>query len=88
MNITYTIYSKPACPQCDQAKALLKSKKLSFYEVIVDIGQEKDQDKDYITAVVLKQLFPTARSVPQIVCSGELIGGLNELRSHLLEVTK
>lgn len=81
--MTYIVYSKPNCPQCDTAKDMLASKGRKYEERILDMGQVKDPNKKYYTVVELKELVPTAKSVPQIfqVVDGErkYIGGLKEL---------
>ena len=79
----YTIFTKPNCPLCDQAKFLLKSKNLSFIEVHLDVCQEKVEGVRYINRDDLLKLIPTARTMPQIMKDEELIGGFNELASSL-----
>ena len=76
----YTVYSKPACPACDQAKALILAKGLSYEEIVLDIGQPKVEGKMYISRDALLAKFPAARTVPQIVRDDEYIGGVGELR--------
>lgn len=68
------VWSKPACPFCDQAKALLKLKDITYEEKIIGDGYMKE---DLLEAV------PGARSVPQILIDDQLIGGFTELKSHL-----
>jgi glutaredoxin len=68
------VWSKPACPFCDQAKALLKLKGIAYEEKVVGDGYMKE---DLLEAV------PGARSVPQILIDDQLIGGFTELKSHL-----
>jgi glutaredoxin len=68
------VWSKPACPFCDQAKALLKLKDIAYEEKIIGDGYMKE---DLLEAV------PGARSVPQILIDDQLIGGFTELKSHL-----
>ena len=79
----YTIYGKPNCPYCDQAKALLILKNLEFEEHIIDIGQVKEEGKSYVTADQLRAIVPTARTVPQILLNEELIGGFEALKASL-----
>lgn len=79
----YTIYSKPSCTYCDQAKALLNSLNLSYEERIIDIGQTKIDGKIYVTVQQLKELIPTAATVPQILKDGVLIGGFAQLKKEL-----
>jgi glutaredoxin 3 len=76
----FTVYSKPSCPQCDKAKDLLNKKGIQYDEVIVDVGQEKVEGVTYITAPELKAKIPTAKSVPQIVLDGTVIGGFPDLQ--------
>lgn len=78
-----TIYSKPSCTFCDQAKALLESKGIEFSELILDVGQEQDPSKTYVPVASLKEKVPTARTVPQIFNDEYHIGGYNELRVYL-----
>ena len=68
------VWSKDACPFCDQAKSLLKLKGIEFEEKKIGHGFTRE---DLLEAV------PTARTVPQIFLNNELIGGFNELRRHL-----
>ena len=71
------VWSKPACPYCDQAKALLKMKEIEYEEKIIGDGYLKE---DLLEAV------PGARSVPQIFLDEELIGGFPELKKRLENV--
>jgi glutaredoxin 3 len=83
----YTVYSKPACPWCDRAKALLQSKNLAYEELILDIGQDKDSTKKYVSLAELKSVVPNAQSVPQILQDGTLIGGFTDLNKLLTEAS-
>ena len=73
------VWSKNQCPYCDQAKALLKMKGIEFEERNVSTDWTKEQ---------LLEAVPTARTVPQIILDGELIGGFTELRAKLTESTQ
>jgi glutaredoxin len=68
------VWSKDACPFCDQAKALLKQKNIEFEEKKIGHGYTREQ---------LLEAVPDARTVPQIFLDDELIGGFTELRKHL-----
>jgi glutaredoxin len=68
------VWSKNACPFCDQAKNLLKSKGIEFEERNVQTEWTKEQ---------LLEAVPTARTLPQIFLDDEYIGGFTELRKHL-----
>lgn len=86
----YEVYSKPACPFCDRAKALLDSTGHEYRETILDVGQPKLDGRTYITRDVLLERFPTARTMPQIGFNDghggfAYIGGFNELKKKLQE---
>ena len=68
------VWSKNACPFCDQAKNLLKLKGIEF--------EERNINKDW-TKEQLLEAVPTARTVPQIFLDEQLIGGFTELKKHL-----
>lgn len=69
-----TVWSKNACPFCDQAKSLLKMKGIEFEERNINKDWTKDQ---------LLEAVPTARTLPQIFLDDKLVGGFTELRKHL-----
>ena len=79
----YEIYSKPNCDFCVKAKTLLESKGLEYAELIIDIGQTKEEGLTYATVAQLKQRVPNARTVPQIFHNGKLIGGFDALKLSL-----
>ena len=68
------VYTKDNCPYCVKAKALLKGYALEYTETVIgkDISREEFLEK-----------FPAARTVPQIIMEGELIGGFEELAKRL-----
>jgi len=68
------VWSKNACPYCDQAKALLKLKGIQYEERNISTGYSKEQ---------LLEAVPNARTVPQIFLNDQLIGGFTELKKHL-----
>lgn len=68
------VWSKNACPFCDQAKNLLKSKGIEF--------EERNVSKDW-TKEQLLEAVPDARTLPQIFLDEQHIGGFTELRKHL-----
>ena len=70
------VWSKYHCSYCDQAKALLKSKGIQFEERKIGDGYTKEE---------LLEAIPTARTVPQIILNGELVGGFTELKAKLTE---
>ena len=70
----YTIYSKPNCSYCLQAKQLLEMEQLSF---------EYKQLGTHYSLDELMTLVPNAKSLPMIVKDGEVIGGFNNLVEYL-----
>ena len=70
------IYGKPQCPFCDRAKALCEQRGLEY--------TYKSLGTDY-TREELLELFPNARTVPQIIIQGNKIGGYDKLTTYLEE---
>ena len=70
------IYGKPACPFCDRAKALCESRNLpyKYYQLDTDFTREE-----------VLEMFPGARTFPQIKVHGRKIGGFDKLPSYLEE---
>jgi glutaredoxin len=68
------VWSKDACPFCNQAKNLLKLRGIEF--------EERNINEDW-TREQLLEAVPNARTLPQIFLDGRLIGGFTELRRHL-----
>ena len=67
------VWSKMMCPQCTSAKQLLKLNEITYEERMLGDGWSKEQ---------LLQAVPNARTVPQIILKGKLIGGYDQLREH------
>ena len=72
------IYSKPQCPFCVQAKALAEREGHELTYKMLD----EDFDRE-----TLMEVFPSARTFPQIIVDGEKIGGFTEFRT-LVEESK
>lgn len=72
------IYSKPACPFCVQAKNLAEQKGYDLTYKMLDEDFSREQ---------LFEVFPTARTFPQIIVDGEKIGGFTEFKA-LVEASK
>ena len=70
----YTIYSKPNCGYCLQAKDLLTMEQLPF--------EYKQLGTNYSLQEFM-ELFPNARTFPMIVKDGEVVGGFNNLVEYL-----
>ena len=70
------VWSKYHCPFCDQAKALLGSRGVKFEERKIGDGFTREE---------LLEAVPNARTVPQIIINGNVIGGFTELRKYIDE---
>jgi|13_taG_2_1085334.scaffolds.fasta_scaffold00498_8 glutaredoxin len=68
------IYSKPDCSFCEKAKNLCRLRQIPYDEIVVGVD---------ITRNELLELFPEAKTVPQIVVDDDSIGGYNELKKRL-----
>lgn len=68
------VWSRYHCTFCDQAKLLLGQREITFEERKIGDGYTKEE--------LLKEI-PTARSVPQIIIDGKVIGGFSELQEFL-----
>lgn len=72
MNVV--IWSRNNCTFCDQAKLLLGQREIKFEEKKIGDGYTKEE---------LLEEIPTARTVPQIIIDGNVIGGFRELQEFL-----
>ena len=83
----FTVYSKPNCTYCDQAKTLLEMKGEPFEVVNLDVGQPKADGERYISKAELLAKLPSARTMPQITRNTNTaslhVGGFLELKSLL-----
>lgn len=68
-----TLFTKPGCPFCTQAKALLQSAGLPYEEIVLGHG---------ITSRTL-QAVAGAATTPQVFSGGKRIGGFEELQTWL-----
>jgi len=64
------IYSKPNCPYCVSAKQFLSSKGYAFEERVIGVNASREE---------LLEAAPLARTVPQILIDGKLIGGYDDM---------
>lgn len=71
------IYGKPRCPFCVKAKNLcdIRGYKYTYKSLGADYTKEE-----------LLELFPGARTLPQIIVNGNKIGGYSELIKHTEEI--
>jgi glutaredoxin len=70
--MTIEIYGKTFCPYCDKAKALCEREGYEY--------SYKELDKDFSRDEFF-DIFPTARTFPQIKIDGSDVGGYTELEA-------
>lgn len=68
------VWSKKGCTYCEYAKTLLQAHGIHYEERVIGEGWTKEQ---------LLESVPNAKTVPQILDNGNLIGGYTELSAHL-----
>lgn len=78
MDLRITVYSKSACPQCDSAKMLLKSKSLAFEEIRIDDEAER--------LAFYAKCGPAVRQMPQIFINDQRVGGVAGLQAALAQL--
>lgn len=66
-----TVYTNANCSYCIRAKTMLEKWSIAFDEVRIDSSHDAMREFARVTK--------NARSVPQIVIDGKLIGGFSEL---------
>lgn len=71
--MTFYIYSKENCAACEEAKAILHMKNIGY--VVRKIGRD-------ISLAQFLEIFPDAKTVPQIMNGNEYLGGIRELKRY------
>lgn len=80
MQLKIVVYSKSACPQCESAKMLLKSRSLGFEEIKIDDETER--------LAFYEKCGPSVRQMPQIFINDQRVGGLQGLQAALAQLGK
>jgi glutaredoxin 1 len=70
------IYGKPKCPYCESAKRLCETRHLSYTYFQLDVDFTRDE---------VLEMFPGARTFPQIKVAGTPIGGYDRFPRYLEE---
>lgn len=78
MELKIVIYSKSACPQCDSAKMLLKTRSIDFEEIKIDDEAER--------LAFFQKCGPSVRQMPQVFINDQRVGGLAGLQSALAQL--
>lgn len=75
MNLKIVVYSKSACPHCESAKMLLRSRNLAYEEVRIDDEAER--------MAFYERCGPSVRQMPQVFINDQRVGGLAGLQAAL-----
>ncbi len=78
MELKIVVYSKSACPQCDSAKMVLKTKSLAYEEIKIDGEAER--------RAFFEKCGPSVRQMPQIFINDQRVGGLAGLQAALVQL--
>lgn len=78
MELKIVVYSKSACPQCDTAKMLLKSRSLSFEEIKIDDEAQR--------LAFYEKCGPSVRQMPQVFINDQRVGGVTGLQAALKQL--
>lgn len=78
MELKIVIYSKSACPQCDSAKMLLKTRSIPFEEIQIDDEAER--------LAFFQKCGPSVRQMPQVFINDQRVGGVAGLQAALSQL--
>jgi len=78
MQLKIVVYSKSACPQCDTAKMLLKSRSLAYDEIKIDDEAQR--------LAFFAKCGPSVRQMPQIFINDQRVGGVAGLQAALAQL--
>ena len=74
VEMTVEVYTKDLCGYCDAAKELLDHMRVPYqtYKIGTDITREQ-----------LLEIAPNAKTAPQIVIHGQVVGGYDDLCAYI-----
>ena len=78
MELKIVVYSKSACPQCDSAKMILKSRALAFEEIRIDDEAQR--------LAFYEKCGPSVRQMPQVFINDQRVGGVAGLQAALAQL--
>lgn len=78
MELKIVVYSKSACPQCETAKMLLKSRSFDFEEVRIDDEAQR--------LAFYEKCGPSVRQMPQVFINDQRVGGVAGLQAALAQL--
>jgi len=78
MDLKIVVYSKSACPQCDTAKMLLKTRSIPYEEIKIDDEAER--------LAFYEKCGPAVRQMPQVFINDQRVGGVTGLQAALKQL--
>ncbi len=78
MKLNIVVYSKSACPQCDTAKMLLKTRDIAFEEIRID--------DEAARLAFFEKCGPSVRQMPQVFINDQRVGGVTGLQAALAQL--
>tara|TARA_B100001115_G_C15569955_1_gene271945 strand:- start:194 stop:475 length:282 start_codon:yes stop_codon:yes gene_type:complete len=85
----YKVFTKPSCPYCVKAKALLSKLDIPYEEYKLSSSMS-GSDGEYTVTIdqMYEMIGKQVRSMPQIMKDDTLIGGYTDLREHFINEGK
>ena len=85
----YKVFTKPSCPYCVKAKALLSKLDIPYEEYKLSSSMSGSDGKYTVTIdQMFEMIGKQVRSMPQIMKDDTLIGGYTDLREHFINEGK
>jgi glutaredoxin len=83
--MNFEVYSKPNCEFCTRAKNLLDKNSLEYSVVDIAEGSIEDQvlSRERLIDRVVNATGNLPKTMPQIFCDDEYVGGYTELEAFL-----
>jgi glutaredoxin len=79
-----TVFTKPNCPYCVRAKALLEQRGVEYEEVpvFVEDAEQTERNRQSLIETVTAVTGTAPRTMPQIFLGATYIGGFTDLVKH------
>ena len=85
----YKVFTKPSCPYCVKAKALLSKLDIPYEEYKLSSSMSGSDGKYTVTIdQMFEMIGKQVRTMPQIMNDDKHIGGYTDLREHFINEGK
>tara|TARA_Y100001938_G_scaffold89037_1_gene121930 strand:- start:407 stop:694 length:288 start_codon:yes stop_codon:yes gene_type:complete len=85
----YKVFTKPSCPYCVKAKALLDKLNIPFEEYKLSTSMSGGEGEYTVTIdQMFEMIGKQVRTMPQIMNDDKHIGGYTDLREHFINEGK